>query len=232
MPFISALQKACALPIVHKEFQGGYAKELADVSRPGTFELFGLRVRAPAGVYSPHETSSTRFFMSHFRSLGLDKPPGNLLEIGCGAGAISLMAARLGWDVLATDIDPLAVATTRENALFNAITLDACKSDLFSSLEGQTFDVILFNLPPYHVERPIELNERSLTDSDGLLYVRFMREAKRFLKPGGFVALSYANIANPRIFEQPGWHYDLRAFDYEAGANLTRALYRATPLLS
>ena len=40
----------------------------------------------------------------------------NLLEIGSGSGALSISAARLGWNVDACDINPFAVAATRHNA--------------------------------------------------------------------------------------------------------------------
>ncbi|MCH1537574.1 MAG: methyltransferase, partial [Candidatus Poseidonia sp.] len=38
------------------------------------------------------------------------------LEIGCGAGAISLFAASLGWSVTSCDINPYAVACTKGHA--------------------------------------------------------------------------------------------------------------------
>ena len=41
------------------------------------------------------------------------------LEIGCGSGALSILASSLGWNVHACDINPFAVAATRGNMAKN-----------------------------------------------------------------------------------------------------------------
>lgn len=50
--------------------------------------------------------------------------PGKVLDLGCGSGILALAAARL-WDaeIVATDIDPIAVAVTRENVVLNGVPL-------------------------------------------------------------------------------------------------------------
>jgi ribosomal protein L11 methyltransferase len=50
------------------------------------------------------------------------KRPKFLLDVGTGTGVLAIgMAKRLRTPVIATDIDPIAVKTTRENALFNGV---------------------------------------------------------------------------------------------------------------
>jgi ribosomal protein L11 methyltransferase len=51
-------------------------------------------------------------------------PVGRFLDLGCGSGILSIAAARLWPDAqgLALDVDPEAVATTRENLALNQIT--------------------------------------------------------------------------------------------------------------
>jgi ribosomal protein L11 methyltransferase len=55
---------------------------------------------------------------------------GSLLDVGCGSGVLAIAAARLGFaPVVALDVDPVAVETTRANARVNAVTLDAAVLD-------------------------------------------------------------------------------------------------------
>lgn len=55
-------------------------------------------------------------------ALLLREPPGALLDLGCGSGLLSLLAARAGhMPILAMDIDPAALAATRANAVANGV---------------------------------------------------------------------------------------------------------------
>jgi len=55
-------------------------------------------------------------------ALLLREPPGALLDLGCGSGLLSLLAARAGHaPILAMDIDPAAIGATRANAVANAV---------------------------------------------------------------------------------------------------------------
>ncbi len=61
---------------------------------------------------------------------------GSVLDVGCGSGVIAVAAARLGFrPVVAVDLDQIAIATTRENAVYNGVEvearlLDALQDDL------------------------------------------------------------------------------------------------------
>jgi ribosomal protein L11 methyltransferase len=63
---------------------------------------------------------STRLCM---RALEQHLRPGDrVLDVGCGSGVLSITAARLGAGaILATDIDPIAVAATEENCQRNGV---------------------------------------------------------------------------------------------------------------
>lgn len=229
--FSELLAKACFRQVKLPVFRQGYASVLQLVATPTDHVVHGLRLHAPAGVYSPHETSSTRFIMDRFPALELCRAGGKFLEIGCGAGGISLLAARHGWDVTATDINPVAVEATLQNAEANGLTVKALQSDLFHALRpDERFDVVLFNQPFWHDDREIEENERALTAPGGELYERFMRGARPHLTERGYVAVSFANCSNPNILHQPGWDIEVRAFDYEAFEDSIRALFVARPV--
>jgi ribosomal protein L11 methyltransferase len=50
------------------------------------------------------------------------RPGEAVLDVGCGSGVLSITAARLGSGaILATDIDPIAVAATEENCQRNGV---------------------------------------------------------------------------------------------------------------
>jgi len=55
-----------------------------------------------------------------------DTAPGPLLDVGCGSGVLSIAGALLGFEpVLAVDVEPAAVETTRANAEANRVRVDA-----------------------------------------------------------------------------------------------------------
>jgi methylase of polypeptide subunit release factors len=227
-PFTNALTSACHKPL-SSSFHSGYLQVLQNAAQAGAFKLHGLQVSSPEGVYTPHEGSTTRMVMDRFHTLGLTSGGGTLLEVGCGAGAIAMLAARNGWEVTASDIDPRAVQATLTNAAVNGIQLQAVQSDLFEGFRDQTFDVIVFNQPFYHLSRPVSPEEIALADFQGQLHVRFMRQARSHLKPGGRVLFTYSNCSAPELLYQRGWDTVLMAFDYEASAHYVRAIFQATP---
>jgi release factor glutamine methyltransferase len=78
----------------------------------------------------------------------------SFLEVGCGAGLVSLVAARAGASVTATDLNPHAVALLRHNARENGLQVRSIQTDLLEGLPGP-FDVVAFN-PPYLPTTPAE----------------------------------------------------------------------------
>ena len=73
-------------------------------------------------------------------------PRSRVLEIGCGAGEASLVAARAGAWVVATDLNRAALEWVRDRAAEEHLRVDVVRTDLAGGL-GR-FDVVLAN-PPY-----------------------------------------------------------------------------------
>jgi methylase of polypeptide subunit release factors len=70
------------------------------------------------------------------------------LDIGTGSGAHALLAARHSDEVIATDLNPRAVAFTALNAALNGIkNLEVRLGSLFEPVAGETFDLITCNAP-------------------------------------------------------------------------------------
>ena len=89
-----------------------------------------------------HETTSMCMEYVEDKDLGgMD-----ILDIGCGSGILSILAKKLGAkNVLACDIDPIAVSSTIDNAKINEVDLQAKESNLFDNIEGK-YDLIFANI--------------------------------------------------------------------------------------
>ena len=91
-------------------------------------------------VYEPSEDT--------FLLLGaLGEAEGRALEIGTGSGIVAIYLAKMGHEVVATDINPHALGLARANARRNGVEIGAVRADLFDGIKGR-FDTIVFN-PPY-----------------------------------------------------------------------------------
>ena len=90
---------------------------------------------------SPTTYLAARLLEKHIRP-GMD-----VIDAGCGTGILSVIAAKLGArSVLGLDIDPEAVAATKNNAQINDCgNIDAAVADLLKGV-GQHADLVIGNL--------------------------------------------------------------------------------------
>lgn len=95
------------------------------------------------------------------------KPGTKVLDMGTGSGIGAVAAANLASGVVAVDINPQAVRCARINALLNDVDdkIDVREGDLFDPLQGERFDVILFN-PPYFRGAPRDALDRAWRSED------------------------------------------------------------------
>lgn len=82
-----------------------------------------VRIEVPPTVFGDglHPTTATCLDLL----AGLVGTGTRVLDVGCGSGALSVVAARSGAVVTAIDIDPDAVAITIANAAANGVAVDA-----------------------------------------------------------------------------------------------------------
>jgi len=132
--------------------------------RAGRFFVYGahdagtvphgvIPIRIEAGLAfgtGHHET--TALCLAALSDLANRRSFRNVLDLGCGTGLLAIGAAKL-WKrrVLASDIDPVAVEVTRENARANgvaplvaAVTADGLTSPVLSV--GAPYDLIIANI--------------------------------------------------------------------------------------
>lgn len=81
----------------------------------------------PGLAFGTGQHATTRMCLS----LLVDRPPGSLVDVGCGSGVLALAALRLGHEpVRAVDHDPHSVAASAANAAANGLVLDVVRGSL------------------------------------------------------------------------------------------------------
>lgn len=115
-----------------------------------------------------------------------------VLDIGCGSGILSIAASRYGAeDILAVDIDELAVKIAKENVFLNDLddNITVIKGDLTKNVEGK-FDLIIANIVADIIKELIPdirkyLNENGKFIISGIIKER-EEEVYNFAKEHGF----------------------------------------------
>lgn len=126
--------------------------------KPRPFSYIGIKGTVLPSVFYPIFTISTKLLMDFIDEHELkDK---RFLELGCGTGMISTLAAKKGALVTATDINPAAIENVELNAVKNGVTLQSILSDLFEGISQQVFDYIIIN-PPYYPKEPLNKAEEA-----------------------------------------------------------------------
>ena len=135
-----------------------------------------------------------------------------VLDMGCGSGVLglTLAAERPTWHVTLADVSEDALALTKENAAALGIgNARLLRSDLFSAVEGE-FDGVVANLPYVPESERASLSREVMHDpalalfggADGLDVIRrFIPEAFRRLKPGGWMVLEIGHDQASQVEE-------------------------------
>jgi len=107
-------------------------------------------------------------------------PPGRVLEVGCGAGALLRRLRDLGWTVEGQDVDPNAASIADNDIVVHLGDLRAL------ALPSESYDAVVMNHVIEHVHYPVAL----------------LRECHRLAKPGGILVITTPNAESygHRIF--------------------------------
>jgi SAM-dependent methyltransferase len=115
-------------------------------------------------------------------------------DIGTGTGVLAAVLARRGIErVVATDLDPRALACARENVQRLGLSerIDVVQADLFP--EGRAA-VVVCN-PPWIPARPSSPMENGIYDPDHRMLRGFLRALPEHLEPGGEGWLVLSDLA-------------------------------------
>ena len=168
------------------------------------FEFEGLDLVVYKDVFSPSYFNGWRIFTPALRKRivqGMD-----FLEIGVGSGISSLLLAKDGVHVSASDISPLAVENTKVNAKKNNIKLErVLLSDVYDGFRAQyKFDAVYWNAPWMETiehDKIDDLLGYGLFDNGYSCLERFIKQTPLYLKPGGKLYLGHADFGDYKRLE-------------------------------
>lgn len=86
---------------------------------PYKTKVLGKEFFVLKNVFSPKHYAETAFYTQHV--VDLLKPGEAYLDLGCGAGVTTVMAALKGVKVTSLDINPAAVENTKKNAELHGV---------------------------------------------------------------------------------------------------------------
>lgn len=171
---------------------------------PYRVRVCGVDVIIHRGVFSPKYFESTEIFSERFPYKRGDQ----LLEMGCGCGITSILAAMRGATrVLAVDISSRAVKSARANAFLHHVeeVVEVRKSDLFSSVPTDAkFSTIYWNPPWVFAREELEsfgsVLDRSVVDFGYRSTAGFLAGCSRFLTKHGRVLFGFASFGDVALF--------------------------------
>ena len=185
-----------------------YAPEYADpdeVYVDGYFEAttsFGVDISHPAFRHYIDVCNRTRMAL-----LGqVVRPPGSLLDVGCGIGLLLDAASAAGWAV--TGVEPVVDSARQAAARGHDVRATTLEE---SGLPEEAYDVVVLSHVAEHMPRATD----------------FLATVGRWLRPGGHLLVevpNYASLARRR--QQESWvHYrPLEHLVYFTPTTLRRAL--------
>ena len=156
----------------------------------------GLELVVHPDVYPPNRFRSSIAFAKNInRKLCEGKV---IFDIGCGPGNLGILGAINGArKVVSVDINPAAIANTKENVqrLGLGNIIDVKEGSVFTAIGQEKADIIFFH-PPFHHEK-IDTNHTRLMNSvstDGFNVLdKFFEGIDDYLLPWGKVYLGFSN---------------------------------------
>jgi len=172
------------------------------------FHYKGLEIETSLEVYDPAEDT---FLL--LDSIDIKKFD-SVFEIGTGCGIIALYCAKLGANVICSDINPFAITLVKENLERNKSnikgTVEIQHGDLFSVLKPkEKFDIIIFN-PPYLPSKKDDLIggngwfDKAVDGGiDGLSAIRrFIEGLNKHLESNGKAYFVFSSLSDRKKLEK------------------------------
>jgi len=142
-------------------------------------------------IYQPREDS---FLLKKYVSR---YSKGIVLDMGTGSGIQAEEAAKKANKVIAVDINKEVIDYCKKNIKNKKISF--IKSDLFGFKPKIKFDLIIFN-PPY---LPRDKDDKRIEGGKHGYEIikRFLKEVKKYLKPGGKILLLFSSLTNKEMVD-------------------------------
>ncbi len=146
-------------------------------------EICGHPIVIMPNVFNPRLFRSGEVLASQLNQQRI--PPGcRVLDLGTGSGIGAITAARWAREVVAVDLNPIAVRCATANTIINDVEdrVSVLHGDLFSAVQDERFDRILFN-PPFFRGTPRTLADLAWRSED--VVERFALEVGHHLSQTG-----------------------------------------------
>ena len=191
--------------------------------------VLDFRVFVIPGVANPKLLRTGAFFAGQIDALALARDA-EVLDMGTGSGVCALAAARRARRVVAVDVSPAAVRCARLNALLNGLDdrVNVREGDLFAPLDGERFDLVLFN-PPFLIGAPKDHRDAAWRSEDAAR--RFAAGLGEHLKPHGAALVLLSSFGDAcALFEAElrANGFRLEVFARRRFINETLTIVRAT----
>ena len=157
------------------------------LSKTRVYAYKGIVLSIPRQVFHPGFFFSTKLLLNYIGHLQLRHK--KFLELGAGSGLISIFAAKEDAEVVATDINPVAIEFLEMNKRANNVNISIINSDLFDDIPEQPFDIIAIN-PPYYKKNPSSHAEYAwCCGENGEYFKKLFNDLGKFLHKDSLVLM-------------------------------------------
>ena len=163
---------------------------------------------------SDHATLSTARTLIYFSDKIKNQA---ILEMGCGTGILSIIAAKAGARVTSTDIDLTTLALTKKNALANGVNLDIRHGSLCEPLmKDERFDWCICNLPqkPGAIEDGLPASQSGGPEGDMLMSKAVSGLINHQIKGDRLLFFSHS-LMHPRLLNQLAKFYQIELWSWK-----------------
>lgn len=172
---------------IRRWHENAYRSARAEAGSGQTFHYLGLTLDVPPEVMPITAMSD----LLGTAVLAEVRAGDRVLDMGTGSGVNAILAASTATDVVAVDINPLAVEAAARNAVRNGVAdrVDVRYSDVFSAVDGE-FDLMIFD-PPFRWFAARDLLEMASSDENYRALTTFVRNAGRHLRANGRILMFF-----------------------------------------
>ena len=165
------------------------------ITKPQTEFVCGHEIIVLPEVFNPVTFRTGQIFAEYLQQhlpKAQNEARMRILDLGTGSGILAIVCASLGHEVVATDLNPVAIECARVNAERAQLpgSINIRYGDLFEPVVGERFDLIVWN-PPFFDGQPHSRFDLSWRSEDAI--DRFATELITHLEPGGRILIIWSS---------------------------------------
>ncbi|GAB4003879.1 hypothetical protein GCM10028808_00380 [Spirosoma migulaei] len=170
------------------------------LSKDRYVQIVNIHLKVPTGVFHPTLFFSTKFLLDYINSQVVSQA--SVLELGAGSGLLSIVLAKKGALVTASDISAIACKTVAYNATVNDVSIEIIESDVFDDFANQSFDLIVINPPYYPINPNTEAEKAWYCGVDYDYFHKLFGQLAAFMAKDGFAVMVLSEDCNSKLISQ------------------------------